>query len=97
SGRGGDIALFREAERAALRLAYLSAQIPLITPRCFVQPVIDQFDTKTCIELFVVCSIASLIQRFAAIIQPAHDQTIAAFVKEHGLSTDTLTMRFPIL
>ena len=97
SGRGGNIVLFTEAERAALRLAYLSAQIPLITPRRFVQPVIGQFDTKTCIELFVVCSIASLIQRFAAIIQPPRHQSVDAFVDEHGLSTDTLTMRFPIL
>ncbi|MCG8351737.1 MAG: hypothetical protein MI924_28555 [Chloroflexales bacterium] len=96
AGRGGDTALFTPAEQAALRLAYLSAQTPLITPRRFVQPVVDQFDPTTCIELFVVCGIAGLVQRFAAIIKPAHDPSVAAFASEYGFTSDALTARFPL-
>lgn len=97
AGRGGNVALFTDAERAALRLAYLSAQTPLITPQRFAQPVMEQFDAPTCVELFVVCGIASMIQRFAAIIAPAQNPIVDAFVESHELPTDALTMRFPLV
>ncbi|MEM8529427.1 MAG: glutaredoxin domain-containing protein [Chloroflexota bacterium] len=96
SGRGVHVALFSEAERAALCLAYLSAQTPLITPRRFVQPVMEHFDAQTCVELFVVCGIASMIQRFAAIMTPPQDPVVDAFVAEHNLSTDLQVLRFPL-
>ena len=96
SGRGEGAGLFTESERAALQLAYLSAQTPLITPRRFVQPVLDNFDEKTCIELFIVCGIASMVQRFVAIVPPTPNPSIEAFVAEHELPANTLAMRFPL-
>ncbi len=96
SGRGGNPDLFTEAEHAALRLAYLSAQLPLITPRRFVQPVMDNFDAGECIELFTVCGIASLVQRFAAIIRPVPNPILVEFMAAHRLPMDAASMRFPL-
>lgn len=97
SSRGGDETLFSDVERAALRLAYLSAQTPLITPRRFVQPMLKRYDAPTCVEVFVVCSVASMVQRFAAIMTPAPDPIVEAFVAEHDLSTGLQALRFPLL
>ncbi|WP_208592053.1 thioredoxin domain-containing protein [Gracilibacillus suaedae] len=96
SNRGGEETLFTDEERAALQLAYLSAQMPLITPRRFIKPVIDHFNASTCIELFVVCGIASLVQRFTAIIQWPQDQKISDFIDKIELNRDLVSTRFPL-
>ncbi len=96
SKRGGEMALFTTGERAALQLAYLSAQMPLITPRRFIESFIDNFNADTCIELFVVCGMASLVQRFTAIIQWQQDQVITDFIDKIELNRDPVSMRFPL-
>ncbi|NBD31437.1 MAG: glutaredoxin, partial [Cyanobacteria bacterium] len=52
--------LFSQSEQAALTLAWLSAQMPLTTPRRFVQPVIDLYSPTELVHLMTVCGIASL-------------------------------------
>ncbi len=96
SGRGGNEALYTAAEKAALRLAYLSAQMPLITPRRFVEPVVDHFETQDIIELFSVCAISSMVQRLSAIVQAESNGVIETFMQESGLPADVLAMRFPL-
>ncbi|MEO1207544.1 MAG: glutaredoxin domain-containing protein [Pseudomonadota bacterium] len=88
--------LFTDAERAALRIAWLSAQVPLTTPRRFVAPAVEAFGTKGLIEIFTVCGIASLVQRYVAILPQQIEPEVNAFLRAHGLETDTLTLRYPL-
>ncbi|UOQ49833.1 hypothetical protein MUN88_07100 [Gracilibacillus caseinilyticus] len=97
SHRGGNSQLFSLAEQAALQLAYVSAQMPLVTPRRFSQQIADHFDADTCIELFVVCGIASLNQRFTAIISWPQDPVILQFMNENKLERNLEILRFPLL
>ncbi|MEM6453301.1 MAG: glutaredoxin, partial [Cyanobacteria bacterium P01_D01_bin.105] len=89
-------ALFSEQERAALQLAWLSAQQPLTTPRRFVQPVIDTFEPIELVHLITVCAIGSLIQRFSAVTKPAIAPKVVSFVEKYGIETQTLAIRYPI-
>lgn len=91
-----DGGFFGERERAALRLAWLSAQVPLVTPRRFVQPAIDRFNPAELVHLIVVCAIASMIQRPVAITHPGPDPEVERFVVEHRLQTDLLALRHPL-
>ena len=91
-----EAAPFDEAERAALRLARLSARTPLITPRRFVEPAVEAFGPAALVQLITVCAMASLVQRFAAIARPAMEPETEAFLVEHGIEVDTLALRFPL-
>ncbi|SLN71213.1 Hybrid peroxiredoxin hyPrx5 [Roseivivax jejudonensis] len=91
------IELFTEPERAALVFAWLSAQAPLATPHRFVDPVLKHFDEDQLITLIVVCSMASLVQRFSSIMRPEVDADTAAFLAEHDLELDTLRLRYEAL
>lgn len=88
--------LFTRAEQAALRLAWLSAQVPLTTPRRFVAPAIDIFDTKGLIEIFVVAGIASLVQRFVAIKPQKPEVAVLGFLAQNNLEADTVALRYPL-
>ncbi|MFY1636475.1 glutaredoxin domain-containing protein [Solwaraspora sp. WMMB335] len=96
TGRAGDGGVFDDRERAALRLAWLSAQVPLVTPRRHVQPVIDLFDADELVELAVVCAVASMIQRFVALTGPAVESPVREFLTRHDLETDPLVLRYPL-
>lgn len=87
--------LFSQSEQAALTLAWLSAQMPLTTPRRFVQPAIELYSPTELVHLITVCATASLVQRFSAIAQPHLETAVAAFCQEQGLTTDTLKLRYP--
>jgi hypothetical protein len=87
---------FDDRERAALRMAWLSAQIPITTPRRFIQPALDAFDAKELVQLSVICALASLVQRFVAIAKPELDAEVAAFMEQYELETDTLLLRYPL-
>ena len=92
-GPGG---LFDPAETAALRLAWVSAQTPLVTPRRWVQPAIDLFEPTELVHLITVCALASMVQRFAAIARPRITDGTRTFLHVHDLPLDTLTIRFPL-
>lgn len=89
--------IFDAREKAALKLAWLSAQQPLTTPRRFVQPVIDAFEPVELVHLIVVCAIASMVQRFTAVTQPPVSPKVAAFMRKNNLETEALALRYPTL
>ena len=93
-GRDESSEWFRPRERAALRLAWLSAQLPLITPRRFVAELIDCYDADELVELCAVCSLAALVQRQCAIAKPASSTAARSFAREHGLELDPLALRY---
>jgi alkylhydroperoxidase family enzyme len=95
-GRPESMALFDASEQSALRLAWLSAQIPLITPRRFVEPLVTHYDDRALIELIVACSIASLTQRFAAVARPDIEPAVRTFLADHAIEADPLDIRYPI-
>lgn len=90
-----DRALFDERETAALRLAWLSAQTPLTTPRRFVEPAIRAYRPVELVHLFTVCALAGLVQRFAAVARPELDAHARAFLAQHGLEPRALAIRYP--
>jgi glutaredoxin/alkylhydroperoxidase family enzyme len=95
-GRPESMALFDERERSALRLAWLSAQIPLVTPQRFVEPLVTQYDDRELIELIVACSTAALVQRFCSVHKPEIEPAVREFLSEHDLDTDPLDIRYPV-
>jgi alkylhydroperoxidase family enzyme len=95
-GRPESMALFDAREQSALRLAWLSAQIPLITPRRFVEPLVTHYDDRELIELIVACAIASLTQRFAAVARPDIEPEVRTFLTEHAIEADPLDIRYPV-
>ena len=88
--------LFDDRERAALTVAWLSAQTPLATIRRFVEPAVEAFTPVELVHLFTVCGMASLIQRFSAISMPIAEATTVAFMDRHDLETDALALRYPL-
>ncbi|MEG3615851.1 glutaredoxin domain-containing protein [Isoptericola haloaureus] len=86
---------FDDAERAALRLAWLSAQAPLTTPRRFVEAVTEHFDTQQVVELMVACAVASMVQRFVAVSSPETEPEVGRFLARHDLAADPLDVRYP--
>ena len=95
-GRPESMALFDAREQSALRLAWLSAQIPLVTPRRFIEPLVTHYDDRALIELIVACSIASLTQRFAAVARPNIEPAVRTFLTDHAIEADPLDIRYPI-
>lgn len=96
TGRGHDGGVFEEKEKAALTLAWLSAQVPLTTPRRFVQPAVEHYGPKALIHLIVTCAMASMVQRFVAAAQPQAESKVAEFLKVNHLEQDTLALRYPL-
>ena len=95
-GMGTPRDLFEAREVAALRLAWLSAQVPLTTPRHWVQPALDQFSPVELVHAITVCAMASMVQRFAAIARPRVEDEVRVFLDDHGLSSSTLATRYPL-
>jgi alkylhydroperoxidase family enzyme len=95
-GQGTQRGLFDEREVAALRLAWLSAQTPLTTPRHWVQPALDLFSPVELVHAITVCAMASMIQRFAAIARPRMEDEVRAFLDAHGIPVSTLATRYPL-
>lgn len=89
--------IFSEKERAALQLAWLSAQVPLTTPYRFIEKAIELYEPKELIHLIVVCSIASMVQRFVAIDRPEIETEVSQFGDRYSIETDTLKLRYPVL
>ncbi|MEM8779442.1 MAG: glutaredoxin, partial [Cyanobacteria bacterium P01_G01_bin.49] len=89
--------LFSDKERAALQLAWLSAQVPLTTPERFIRPAIALYKPKELVHLIVVCSIASMVQRFVAVARPNLEAEVTQFLQAHQLTSDTLMLRYPLL
>lgn len=87
---------FTEAEQSALVLAWLSAQTPLTTPRRFIEPALKAFSSVELVHLITVCSVAGLVQRFTAIAKPQVEPQVKDFITSHNLTTDTLTIRYPL-
>ena len=87
---------FDDRERAALTIAWLSAQTPVTTPRRFLQPALDTFNAKELVQLCIVCALASLVQRFVAIARPEMEGEVVAFLRQHELEADTLLLRYPV-
>lgn len=95
-GRPESMARFDARERSALRLAWLSAQAPLVTPRRFVEPLAEQYDERAIVELIVACATASLVQRFTAVARPDIEPAVRGFLAGNGLEADPLAIRYPV-
>jgi glutaredoxin/alkylhydroperoxidase family enzyme len=95
-GQPESMALFDAREQSALRLAWLSAQIPLVTPRRFVEPLVTHYDDRELIELIVACSIASMTQRFVTVARPDIEPAVRTFLTDHAIEADPLDIRYPI-
>lgn len=96
TSRGNDRGLFNSQEKAALQLAWLSAQMPLMTPKQFVEPVLSHYKPKALVQLAVACSVVSMVQRFVAISQPTLEPEVVRFLNAKGLERDVLALRYPI-
>lgn len=94
--QGDTSSLFNQKEQAALQLAWVSAQVPLITPSRFVEAIIKNFDSEELIHLIVVCSIASMVQRFVAAAKPKIEPMVSQFLNQNFLQTDTLALRYSL-
>ncbi len=88
--------LFSEKERAALTVAWLAGQVPVTTPRRYVQPAIDHWTPVELVHLFTVCGVAGLVQRFAAIAKPKIEPEVLDFLDGNALTADTLALRYPL-
>ena len=89
--------LFNDKEKAALQFAWVSAQTPLTTPLRFIEAVIKQYQSEQLIHLIVVCSVASMVQRFVAAAKPEIEPVVKQFFNEYELETDTLVLRYPLV
>ncbi len=96
TNRGDTSSIFSEKEQAALQLAWLSAQVPLTTPYRFVQSASALYQPQELIHLIVVCSIASMVQRFVAIDRPEMEAEVSQFYNQHPIETDALKLRYPL-
>ncbi|SLN71748.1 hypothetical protein ROJ8625_03744 [Roseivivax jejudonensis] len=88
--------LYNARERAALKLAWVSAQIPARAPRRWIQDAAEHFDPEELVQLLTTSAVAGLTQRFCAIARPSTEGMIRSFFKEHGLPSDALSMRYPL-
>lgn len=88
--------IFSKKEQAALQLAWLSAQVPLTTPYRFIERAIALYQPQELIHLIVVCSIASMVQRFVAIDQPETEAEVSQFYTQHSIEIDALKLRYPM-
>jgi hypothetical protein len=95
--RGDTSKLFNDKEKAALQFALVSAQTPLTTPYRFVKAAIKQFQSEELIHLIVVCSVASMVQRFVAAANPEIEPVVNEFFKKYSLETDTLAVRYALV
>lgn len=95
AGKNGGSSLFGTIEIAALRLAWLSAHLPLTTPRRFIRPVIDAYGPAELVRLVNICGLAGLVQRFSAVMKPKSNDPVRDFFADRSLATDTLTLRYP--
>lgn len=91
-----DTDLFDAAEKAALRLAWVSAQIPIVTQTQFAAPVLEHFSQRQIVELCVACGLACSVQRMASALQVNLCGEEEAFCRENGIETDTLKLRYPL-
>ena len=96
TNRGDTNKLFSEKEKAALQFALVSAQTPLTIPLRFVEAAMKQFQSEGLIHLIVVCSIASMVQRFVAAAKPEIEPAVNQFFDKYSLETDTLALRYPL-
>jgi glutaredoxin len=94
--KGDTSSIFTEKEQAALQLAWLSAQVPLTTPYRFVKNAIALYQPNELIHLIVVCSVASMVQRFVAIAQPEMEKEVNKFCTKHSIETDSIKVRYPL-
>ena len=88
--------IFNKKEQAALQLAWLSTQVPLTTPYRFIKPLIELYQPEELIHLIVVCSIASMVQRFVAIDRPEMETEVSQFYTQHLIETNALKLRYPL-
>jgi alkylhydroperoxidase family enzyme len=85
--------LFDERERALLGLARLSATMPLATPRRFAGPAYDLLSPRELIEAAFVCALASMVQRFTAVMRPEASAEARDRLARADVEVDTLRIR----
>ncbi len=88
--------LFDDRERAALQLAWLSAQTPLTTPHRYVEAAIEHYSPVELVHLITVCAMASMVQRFSAIAKPTVEEEVMAFLDHNRIPLDTLANKYPL-
>jgi len=96
TNRGDTSKLFNEKEKAALQFAWVSAQTPLTTPLRFIEAAIRKYQSEEIIHLIVVCSVASMVQRFVAATKPEIEPLVKQFLNKYELESDTLALRYPL-
>ena len=93
---GGD-APFTAAERAALACAVSAASIPMVTLEKAMGPLREHYDDDEIVQVFAVCAIAGMLQRFCAVTGPEMEAEVGEFYRDRGLSTALADIRFPHL
>ena len=89
--------MISDKEQAALQLAWLSAQVPLTTPYRFIKKAIALYQPEELVHLIVVCSVASMVQRFVAIARPEMETEVNEFFTQHSIEIDSMKLRYPLL
>lgn len=94
TNQGDTSKLFDDREKAALQFAWVSAQTPLTTPYRFVEAAIKQYQPEELVHLIVVCSVASMVQRFVAAAKADIEPIVKQFIDEYELEIETLALRY---
>ena len=59
-------------------------------------PALEIFDTEELVQIFSICGLASLVQRFSAIRPYKTSADVAALAVRFNLPTDRLVARYPL-
>ena len=86
---------FTAAERAALALARTSALIPLKTSRKLADDLLAHYDQDAIVQLFSICGIAGLVQRWTAVAKPVVESEVSDFYGRHDLPVGAIHYKLP--
>lgn len=85
--------LFDDRDRALLGLARLSTTMPLTTPRRYIGPAYELLTPRELIEASFVVALASMVQRYTAVMRPQTSRKATESLANHGIECDTLRIR----
>ena len=86
---------FTSAERAALTLARTSALIPLKTSRKLADDLLAHYEQDAIVQLFSICGIAGVVQRWAAVAKPVVENEVSDFYRRHKLPLEAIYYKLP--
>lgn len=87
--------LFSHAERAALKVAWLSARLPLSPSHHWLGPALRAFAVEDRMRIVEVCVLAAQLRAFVAVVRPDPEPAHRAFARDRDVTIDTLSLRYP--